>query len=261
MKLRSESRTVAASETPIAFMLPATHAITVSNASSPLFRLPQELKDRIYHFVYGGLHIHVEDDYNSDHSRIRLAVCKFTKQHNINDCAEEKGLHVASLVTCRQMYHEARSVLYSANTFIISSPRLVNSFIRRLNDTSYDRLAVRSIRLHIYVHVRNDEREWDNTFRFLTENLKNLRYISIDVDLCPYEYFSPMTRQHSPTYAKRLFLRDLVEFKKLPLKKVELVLEGSDIPVDRAREDKYIWTNARKQEWVQSMKSKMLGSG
>lgn len=62
------------------------------------------------------------------------------------------------------MYHDAKTVFYSANRFKFSNPRPLNPFIRRLDDVSHRNLAVRSVHLYVRVCSKNEEREWDNTF-------------------------------------------------------------------------------------------------
>ena len=166
------------------------YSSTVSNASSPLLRLPQELKDRIYHFVYGGNHIHVlfNDDkrhYVGPGYKPRIVACDEVTAVKVgNNChwrclRRGKGLPVASLGTCRQLYHAAKNVLYSAGDFTLDNSKLVGLFIRRLDDVNHCILAMRSVQLHVSVYDRNGERAWDNTFRFLAETLKNLRCVRI----------------------------------------------------------------------------------
>lgn len=257
MKLRSESRTAVATETPIPFMLPVTQAITISNASSPLLRLPQELKDRIYHFVYGGFYVDAENVCNYNDLKSRLAPYAALPYPR-----RKYGLPVASLGTCRQMYHDVKNLLYSANDFEISHPQLVGLFVRRLDEVSYRSLAVRSVHLRVYVPDKNKERHWDNAFCALTEDLKNLRHIKIGVSEEIWNNYSSFPRRQSPAHGKTPFLRGLLEFKKLPLKTVELAvterLTGNW--GHRVGEDAYIWTAAQKREWAQKMKNAILGT-
>ncbi len=147
-------------------------------------------------------------------------------------------------------------VLYAANTFEFCIAKTVRSFIRRLDDASHRNLAVRSVVLDIRVTGRNREREWDNAFREVAENFKNLRHLRIQIGECIWDM--PWTRRHSPAYRKSPFLRGLLELKQLPLKTVELVMD-EDLP-SSIGESKYIWTTAQKQEWAQRMKNAILGS-
>ncbi|CAF9915814.1 MAG: hypothetical protein ALECFALPRED_010334 [Alectoria fallacina] len=252
---------MAAPETPIAFMLPTTQAITISNASSPLLRLPQELKDRIYHFVYGGFYLHIQK--RQKDPRICLVARKTTTPHSdaihFNDGMVER-LPVASLGTCRQMYHDARNVLYSVNTFSSYDRSLIFPFLKHLKDVIHRNLAVRSIHLDVFVRDTADERKSNHTFCALAENLKNLRDIHIDVAEHIWNRWYVPTRRHSPAYTTRPFLQGLLELKKLPLKRVELVV-AETIWDGQGRGSEYVWTTAQKQEWAQKMRRAILGLG
>lgn len=212
--------------------------------------------------MYGGFYIHVNDDHNQANLTIHLSACKDTDRHKFRTSfhASEIRLPVASLGTCRQMYHDARNVFYSANEFDFYDPKLLGLFMRRLNNISHCSLAMRNVHLYVRVSNKNQEREWDNTFRALAEDLKNLRHISIDVDDCIWNgRYASYTRRYSPAHGKEPFLRGLLELKRLPLKTVELVvteriLEGG------VRGNKYIWTTAQKREWALNMKSAIFGS-
>ncbi|KAM0799982.1 hypothetical protein BDR22DRAFT_889947 [Usnea florida] len=260
MKLRSESFTLAASETPIAFVLPATHAITISNADSPLLRLPQELKDRIYQFVYGGKNIHVVN--TSRPTSMRLSTFEYF-DHRRN------GAPIASLGTCRQMYHDAKGVFYSANVFHIRYhvKPVLDLFIQHLDCVSYRVLAVRDMDLEVRITNRKEERQWDNGFCALAESVKNLRDISIDVRIPDYaneKYRLECQGRMGPAYRQEPFLVGLLELKKLPLKTFSLsVYVLDDVPTDsptwravKIRE----WVQPVKGEWVQHVKGAVLGS-
>lgn len=242
---------------------------TISNTSSPLLRLPQELKDRIYQFVYGGFYVRVSNDNSSvdPNTEFRMAAYEDAYFEGLGICCYGKrkgnGLPVASLGTCRQLYHEAKNVLYSANDFmLLSDSRLLGLFIRRLDDGSHRSLAVRSLHLGLVVSNINEERKWDNAFRTLAESLKNLRHISIYIFEVIWDasgYYYSRNRRHSPAHGKRPFLRSLLELKELPLKTFELgVMESHGAT---AGDTKYVWTTAQKREWAQKMKGAILGSG
>ena len=235
---------------------------TISSTSSPLLRLPQELKDRIYQFVYGGFHIRVSAKYYCVDPCLELRMHAYKHTHHdelgIFCCEDRHSLPVASLGTCRQLYHEAKNVLYSANDFALCDPKLVGLFVRRLDDVNHCSLAVRSMQLHVFVSSKNNEREWDNTFRALAEGLKNLRQIRIIVSPRIWNRFyhtSPLLK--SPTQRKGTFLQGLLELKNLPLKTVKLVVE-EDL---RVHGTENVWTVSQRQEWAQKMEGAILGSG
>lgn len=211
--------------------------------------------------MYGGLYIHVTDCCGF-HRGIHLVACKETTHHHVicGACPNDRyGLPVAVPATCRQIYHDAKNVLYSANCFSFRHPKLVGSFIRRLDCVSNRSLAVRSVHLFVLIRDRNQERKWDNSLHALAENLKNLRHIYIEVAEYLWNGYNYHHPRHSPAYGKRGFLRGLLELKNLPLKTVELVV-GDNMNVRETLDKRYVWTNAQKQDWAQSMKSAILSS-
>ena len=191
--------------------------------------------------MYGGLYFHEYERGNRQNIYI------------FSDITSSQ-LPIASLRACRQIYHDAKQVVYSANTFEFFNPKIILLFIRCL-DVSYRNLALRSVVLNIYVDNYR-EREWDNVFRELADNFKNLRHLHIEIDEVIWS--KPWTRRHSPAYRNSPFLRGLLELKQLPLKTVELVMVDRGIYGDPISQ--YIWTIAQKQEWAQRMKSAILGS-
>ncbi|KAL9076195.1 MAG: hypothetical protein Q9161_001242 [Pseudevernia consocians] len=238
----------------------------MSNASSPLLSLPQELKDRIYHFAYGGFDIDVCFSLPyEENTTIRLFACKDDDIpiFRIGSHGSEKWLPVASLGTCRQMYHDANNVFYSANNFKFNRPKMIHRFLRRLDHANHGNLALRSVQLKFCVTKTNEEREWDNAFRALAEDCRNLRSIHVEIDERIWDDWIwnwNCSRRHSPSYGKRPFLQGLLELKRLPLKTLELVMteRTNNSP---PRESQFVWTTAQKREWAQSMTSAILGSG
>ncbi|OCK73665.1 hypothetical protein K432DRAFT_387273 [Lepidopterella palustris CBS 459.81] len=74
---------------------PALNAITKRNAlTSPLLLLPQELRDQIWDYAYGGSSIHVR----MLHGELLHAVCQ--EEHFLNP------LHLSSLKRPQDVYHE-----------------------------------------------------------------------------------------------------------------------------------------------------------
>ena len=159
------------------------------------------------------------------------------------------------------MYHDGKNVLYSANTFHCESPHLTCSLIKH-NDIINRNLAVRSMELCIYVDNADSERKWNNALSALVESSENLRHIRIKVkgNIWSGSYSFYPIRRYSPAYGKRPFLQGLLELKKLPLQTVKLVVtEKSWRGMHRRRE--FTWTPAQKEEWAQSVKRAILGSG
>ena len=215
--------------------------------------------------MYGGFHIQVKSDRNLyvyPNAKIWLAFCeRCNSEALIRYCnGRGKGLPVASLGTCRQIYHEAKNVLYSTNDFTFNDPRTVDVLIRRLDNVNHRSLSVRSLYLHVHVDNKNSERQWDNTFRMLAESLKNLRHIRIFVGEYIWNRYPYLpTRRQNPAQGKRPFLQGLLELKKLPLKTVELVMIKF-MQDDSFRGDACTWTDSQKREWARKMEGAILSS-
>lgn len=216
--------------------------------------------------MYGGIYIHVEGGYDYEiqqYANIRMAVCEAVSLKELNVCCFGRGkrLPIASLGTCRQLYHEAKNVLYSANDFVLSNPKIVGLFLRRLDDFNNRSLAMRSVDLHIFIPSISREREWNHTIRVMADRLKNLRHIRICISehfWTGFEYHP--SRRQSPAQGKRAFLPGLLELKKLPLKTIKLFLKDDGLGL-RMRGGAYTWTDDQKREWVRKMEAAILGSG
>lgn len=252
MKLRSDSRAAAASKKPIPYTLPATEAISISNASSPLLRLPQELKDRIYYYLYGGFHFKIYLCWNQDKCFLRGEPVRFGYKH--------------CLTTCRQIYLEARNKLYSANTFVFAFFEPSCLFLRSHHIVSYGGSAVRRIKLEVSVTCRQDERKWNKMFHMLTETLNNVRHLHIDIEERMWNDiwndFYRFPRRLIPVFGKRHFLEGMLEFKKLSLQTFQLVMvESRRGPCNCIlRSPEYTWTMDQKREWAQEMKSAIMSA-
>ena len=223
---------------------------SISNAESPLLRLPQELKDRIYHLVYGGTVVCVELD--PDRDSIQMHVF----EDSYFGC-RQSSVPKASLRICRQMYHDAKDAFYSTNEFRLIGRRPLGVFIQHLDYVSHCALAVQNMDIHVSARNRREERRCETRFCALVESLKNVRHISISIYVDEdFEY--KFTRLESLPYRKEPFLPGLLEFKKLPLKTFTLVLDEHPEEIWEGGKE-YLWTAVQKREWVQYMKGAVLG--
>ena len=226
------------------------YSSTISNAECPLLRLPQELKDRIYHLVYGGVVIRVDRNNHGDSIQMRVLDDTYLDRR-------QSSVPKASLRACRQIYHDAKDAFYSCNEFEVICPQPLGFFIEHLEYVSHRALAVRNIYLRVLVCSRNQERECENGFRALAESLKNVRHISIDIsgdERCGFA----CTRRLGPFYREKRFLLGLLELKKLPLMTFSLSVYGQG--EDDVHKDNLTEIDVQKREWVQYMKGAILGS-
>ncbi|KAM0799970.1 hypothetical protein BDR22DRAFT_973360 [Usnea florida] len=155
----------------------STETITLKNAQAPLLRIPQEIKDHIYVLVCGGnlLHIRIASGNNPDikfgHSKCLSTKTEEEAQKSFDastspwfdevsvnrhdQCApgflgivsgpisQSPAMDLRFLRTCRQIYDEAKSFCYTANTFSFDSWVVFGHFVNMVNWAS----NLRSIRL------------------------------------------------------------------------------------------------------------------
>ena len=110
-------------------MADLSSSIERNATTSPLLRLPPEIRNRIFHFVLGGEHIHVFRDYqrqgttNGRRPRSldkRGYWCLYNTTAGIGASDEDKWKHFYSiklLLVCRQIYAEACLLPYALNIF------------------------------------------------------------------------------------------------------------------------------------------------
>ena len=141
---------------------------TIHNASSPLLRLPIELKLKIYALVLGGNTVHVTGASISRRSDIKR-ICQVPvgfdgdgkEYHETKPtCPVENGegphmtLDASLLETCKSVLEEARYMVFSHNTWIFQGYEAILEFINTLEKAVPNHKghlsAIRSVRIDIY---------------------------------------------------------------------------------------------------------------
>jgi hypothetical protein len=142
--------------------------------SSPLLRLPPELRNQIYEYVLGGEIYYLLD------SSGRMILIK----NRYNGARRPQKHCFALLETCRQLHAETASLPSSLNTFASSSLTIANFFSKL---TTAQQEAVKGVRLYLQWYLKL---EWSETlggdidFAFLG-GLGGLRIVDVRVfDLC-----------------------------------------------------------------------------
>ncbi|CAD6591721.1 MAG: hypothetical protein ASARMPREDX12_005390 [Alectoria sarmentosa] len=225
MKLRSRTKAVLKvekdvlrkGENKVPQILPATEAITASNAASPLLQLPQEVKNMIYeHALPGHQVIHVEgmqwgqetlrlspcdEDTTEKEAELEFQTCPkdrdplsiISSDRHI-DCwnfwrderdtyFSEPTLDISLLSSCRQIYHEAKYTLYATNTFSFRLPETLRSFMWSVGrGSAANNLAIRNVHLSIGIAVRQDEYTWNKALSLLVKKLPCLTNVCVIVD-------------------------------------------------------------------------------
>ncbi|KAH0183772.1 hypothetical protein KCU90_g27562, partial [Aureobasidium melanogenum] len=138
--------------------VPSTDNLPPSVSSSPLFRLPRDLRLQIYSYL-------------------------LTSSQNILWPVEHQShsLNPQLLRTCRSIYEEAAHVLYQTNTLAFAHPSDANMFAHALSNRSFASLIP-----HVTLRIRsNDTRLWTAWFntkaaeRSLVHDLPGLRQLTI----------------------------------------------------------------------------------
>lgn len=138
--------------------VPSADALPPSVSSSPLFRLPRDLRLQVYsHLLTSPQPIHWPIEHQSHSLTPQL------------------------LRTCRPIYEEAAHVLYQTNTPTFAHPSDANMFAHALSNRSFACLIP-----HITLRIRsNDTRLWTGWFntnaaeRSLVRDLPGLRRLTI----------------------------------------------------------------------------------
>ena len=91
-------------------------------------------------------------------------------------------LNISLLHTCHQIYHEARFMLYSTNTFSFYSPRVLRAFTHLLIQRGVNvNGAMRSLCIDS-AHINYDIHAWTQAFNAVTRHMTQLQRVYITVD-------------------------------------------------------------------------------
>lgn len=268
----------------------------INSARSPLLRLPQEIKDRIYQLVLGGNLLHIwRQQIKSERSNIRSTkgaireqcfnhqICsskvsedeayhyfeiedsnnfyvKYTELRHLHCCPymswrpDIVRMDVSLLHVCRQIYNEARYILYSNNTFSFNTPRNLRAFIHFLVQRGSDiNEAVRSLHLDL-VHPYNDTNGWTQAFNAVTQHMTRLKTLYINVDQRPF--WSTSSDAIEKERSMRPVMNNLAILGKAPAKSTMIIL--SDRFLARHPQTSISstqgWTMDEKRLWVQEVK-------
>ena len=94
-------------------------------------------------------------------------------------------MDLSLLHACKQIYNEARYILYSTNTFSFNTARNLRFFINFLVQRQVDvNEAVRSLRVDL-THPKNDTNGWTQAFSAVTQHMTRLKTLYINVDQLP----------------------------------------------------------------------------
>lgn len=145
-----------------------------NQSSSPLLRLPGELREYIYELALGHLHIHISTRLGRNpleqRDDIRIFSYRAAPEHCMSDNLYHRTHYTAKLsiqliYTCRQIYEEAKLLPYSLNVFSFSKEVAFDWFIE----------AIRPVQRRAIRHMETDWVVGKGTLR----DLQGLKQVSI----------------------------------------------------------------------------------
>lgn len=254
---------------------------TAANSSSRLLSLPQEIKHHIYKLALGDQTIHISGykywDTRSLHTTICLshlssydAQAIFDKgqggQWNAptdmlihKDCYKgcypsNKSLSLGLLRTCRQVYHEAKYVPFSTNTFSFDVKYDLLRFLRFLEETQPRQiLFLRSIHLHMKWYHGDMVESWNrDALPRIASTLVNLRHIHVHIEsrlMYDFGVYSETAKA-------------MQKLSVLPLDNVAVTIyddcfeDGPDVIPHYG--DIWLLSLSEKREWVRQVRTEVL---
>ena len=158
------------------------------------------------------------------------------------------------LHACRQIYDEARYILYSTNTFSFNSARNVRAFIHFLVQRGTDvNEAVRSLHVDL-AHPNTDTNGWTQAFNAVTQHMTRLKTLYINVDQRPG--WSTSSDAKEKEISMRPVMNNLAILGKAPAKSTIIILSDRDLAryPDSRTSSAQDWTMDEKRMWVQEVK-------
>ncbi|CAD6579065.1 MAG: hypothetical protein ASARMPRED_008943 [Alectoria sarmentosa] len=260
----------------------ATSAIAQHNASSPLLRLPLEVKNLIYKYTFGGRLVHIVQNPDERAAKFRNTICRAPiseeeAQENFDsecsnrwyapanegrhDCCERdieamingkpkkkpESLSLSLLRCCRQIYNEAHHVPYSANTFSCATQDTLQSFILSLAQGNHENhLAVRSLFIEMVFRGTIHHNIWRKALGTCARYLKNLQKVNISFEWKSWIWMwgarSPADYERKCPGWQSPLMSDILVLKKLPLKFATFVISDGEIGVGSGRTP-FRWPN------------------
>ena len=273
-------------------LTPADQNRIQQNTESPLLKLPQELKNRIFAYVCGGRMVHISGEFvNGSDNLLCSSICHLQESKptsyerfsaakaddptcNYQDCKFDHTACVLAkretrlpeilgknlLLSCSQVYDEARLVPFSSNVFYFAKPLGLVNFCRKVS--SKKRCAVRNIHLDMEVGEEVWERSWNSAVPVSLEpGLKRLQHLSICIHRLLFYKERNRLAYQGPHHDYGL--PNLVSLQIPSLKTVE-VLATNELPQRRRRNQRGkegldYWSLEQRQEWARNIERKLLG--
>ena len=157
------------------------------------------------------------------------------------------------LLTCREIYAEARDVLYTANTLSFQDPKLLCKFILDASNHGGHNAAIRHLRVAVGIGRRREEEAWNLAFRTISQSLSGL--LSIHISIEQGIWWDSNNARHIPSMGKKkTFLTSVEDLKALELTEMTLIVDD----YFRLRAGETAWNHTKKQEWASMVKASVL---
>ena len=98
--------------------------------------------------------------------------------------SELTNLSITSLHACRQVYHEAKYILYSTNTFSFETPDVLDRFRNRMGEDEDGRnWAICRVHLDMVMFNSSDTASWTNSLQDVVHRFHCLHKVDISAGL------------------------------------------------------------------------------
>jgi len=220
----------------------------------PFLRLPAELREEIYKLTLGSRFIHVGFRVQGLRSMFRFdetRLCSATPQENDMfgrkpipespdyesriagrhegcDKTVEESMSLALLLTCKEIYNEAKGVIFRENVFGFRCHDRLTKFLEKLGERA---LQIR----HILLVSANATRRWQCDPESISQlPMKKLRSVGVWLEICPADVRGDPTNLLRREHQDALFggLAGLKTFnpQKLHIAIRGLPFEAKDVP-------------------------------
>ncbi|KAF2118409.1 hypothetical protein BDV96DRAFT_569855 [Lophiotrema nucula] len=142
-----------------------------NSIQSPLLRLPAELKDEIFSYVFGGQTIYVEHTRSAISQRLA-----FVLQPPDFTVLRSWSYFLEPLLLCRHVYEEAKLHFYRHNIFVFRHEEALNVFLRERTQAQINAVSSLKPPALVYERIRDGMtfRNEAKTFKARFPNLKTV---------------------------------------------------------------------------------------
>ena len=166
-------------------------------------------------------------------------------------------LDLALPTCCRQIYHEAHSLTYSANIWSFTIPLNYKALRVGTSSALVGALSFSLHRLHLDIMVDGwwVENSWNYSFRYISRAFRCLRHFYVDIDQRPHDT-STLMSWYFQKPADCTFLKGLLVLRNLKLRSVTVTVADNHIlhcikgNVRNEDPRQYRWSLVQKQEWA-----------